>query len=122
MLAEGRERVFLGWLSPGFSLYSTTRAFLSSLLPGRKYGFSTTTNGSDRAIVPIGSYERVFPIDILPSFLVRALAVGDIEQAEALGALELDEEDMALLTFVCPSKSEHGQKLREALTLIEKEG
>ncbi len=122
VLAEGREREFLGWLAPGTGKYSTTRSFLSALIPGRKYAMTTTTNGSDRAIVPIGLYEKVFPIDILPSFLLRALAMGDIEQAEALGALELDEEDLALLTFVCPSKSEHGQKLREALTLIEKEG
>ncbi len=122
VLAEGREREFLGWLAPGASKYSTTSSFLSSFLPGKKYAFTTTTNGSDRAIVPIGLYERVFPIDILPSFLLRALAMGDVEQAEALGALELDEEDLALLTFVCPSKSEHGQKLRNVLTIIEKEG
>ena len=122
VLAEGREREFLGWLAPGTDKYSTTKAFLSALMPGKKYAMSTTTNGSDRAIVPIGVYERVFPIDILPSFLVRALAVGDIEQAEALGALELDEEDLALLTFVCPGKSEHGKNLRDVLTLIEKEG
>ncbi|MCP5068604.1 MAG: NADH:ubiquinone reductase (Na(+)-transporting) subunit A, partial [bacterium] len=122
VLAEGREREFLGWLAPGVSKYSTTGSFLSSFLPGKKYAFTTTTNGSDRAIVPIGLYEKVFPLDILPSFLLRALAMGDVEQAEALGALELDEEDLALLTFVCPSKSEHGQKLRDVLTLIEKEG
>ncbi len=122
VVAEGWEREFLGWLAPGASTYPTTKSFLSALLPGKKYAFTTTTNGSDRAIVPIGVYERVFPIDILPSFLLRALAMGDVEQAEALGALELDEEDLALLTFVCPSKSEHGQKLRDVLTLIEKEG
>ncbi len=122
VLAEGREREFLGWMAPGASKFSTTKSFLSSLLPGKKYGMTTTTNGSDRAIVPIGLYERVFPLDILPSFLLRAVAMGDLEQAEALGALELDEEDLALLTFVCPSKSEHGQKLRDTLTTIEKEG
>ncbi len=122
VIAEGREREFLGWMVPGASKFSTTRTFLSGFLPRKKYAFTTTTNGSDRAIVPIGVYERVFPIDILPSFLLRALAVGDCEHAEALGALELDEEDLALLTFVCPSKSEHGQKLRDVLTTIEKEG
>ncbi len=122
VLAEGREREFLGWLAPGTSKFSTTWSFLSSLLPGKKYAFTTTNNGSDRAIVPIGLYERVFPLDILPSYLLRALAMGDVEHAEELGALELDEEDLALLTFVCPSKSEHGQNLRNVLTLIEKEG
>ncbi len=122
VLAEGREREFLGWISPGASKYSTTRAFLSALMPGKKYAFTTTTNGSDRAIVPIGLYERVFPIDIPPSYLLRAVKMGDLEQAEELGALELDEEDLGLLSFVCPSKEEHGQNLRDVLTLIEKEG
>ncbi len=122
VLAEGREREFLGWMAPGVTKFSTTRSFLSGFLPAKKYAFTTTTNGSDRAIVPIGVYERVFPIDILPSFLLRALAVGDTEHAEALGALELDEEDRALLAFVCPSKSEHGRHLRSVLTTIEKEG
>ncbi len=122
VLAENREREFLGWLAPGAGKYSTTRSFLSGFLPRRKYPFTTTTNGSDRAIVPIGVYERVFPMDILPSFLLRALAMGDLEQAEALGALELAEEDLSLLTFVCPSKAEYGPRLREVLTTIEKEG
>ena len=122
VLAEGREREFLGWLVPGTDRFSLTRAFLSGFLPRRKYAMTTTTNGSDRAIVPIGVYERVFPMDILPSFLLRALAMGDIEQAQALGVLELDEEDVALLSFVCPSKSDYGIKLRDVLTTIEKEG
>jgi len=122
VLAEGREREFLGWLLPGAGKFSTTRSFLSGFLPGKKYPFTTSTNGSDRAIVPLGLYERVWPLDIVPSFLLRALVMGDIEQAEALGALELDEEDLALLSFVCPSKSDYGIHLRDVLTQIEKEG
>ncbi len=122
VLAEDREREFLGWLAPGADKFSMTRAFLSGFLPSKKYDFTTTTNGSDRAIVPIGVFERVFPLDIMPSFLVRALAMGDLEQAQALGALELDEEDLALLSFVCPSKSDFGVHLRAVLTTIEKEG
>ncbi len=122
VLAEDRRREFLGWLAPGAKKFSTTRSFLSGFLPGRKFAFTTSTNGSDRAIVPIGVYERVFPMDILPANLLRALAVGDLEQAEVLGVLELDEEDLGLLTFVCPSKSDHGVHLREVLTLIDKEG
>ena len=73
-------------------------------------------------MVPIGSYEKVFPLDIMPTFLLRALAVKDIERAEKLGALELDEEDLALCSFVCPGKTEWGALLRENLTIIEKEG
>ena len=72
--------------------------------------------------MPIGLYERVFPMDIVPSFLLRALAMGDLEHAQALGVLELDEEDVALLSFVCPSKSDYGILLRDLLTTIEKEG
>ena len=82
---------------------------------------STTTNGGPRAMVPIGAYERVVPLDIMPTFLLRALITGDVERAEELGALELDEEDLALCTFVCPGKFEYGPLLRRALERIEKE-
>ena len=87
-----------------------------------KFRFSSSTNGSDRAMVPIGMYERVMPMDILPVFLLRALITSDVERAEQLGCLELDEEDLALCTFVCPSKVEYGPLLRQVLTTIEKEG
>ena len=73
-------------------------------------------------MVPIGVYEDVMPLDILPTFLLRALIVGDTDQAQALGCLELDEEDLALCTFVCPSKYEYGPILRANLERIEKEG
>ena len=62
------------------------------------------------------------PLDILPTFLIRALLAGDIERAEQLGALELDEEDLALCTFVAPGKEDFGVALRETLTTIWKEG
>ena len=122
VLREGREREFLGWLSPGFNKFSTINTFMSKLMPGKKYAFTTSTQGSERAIVPIGMYERVMPMDIMPTFLVRALVVGDVERAEELGCLELDEEDLALCTFVCPGKTEYGPYLREVLTTIEREG
>ena len=73
-------------------------------------------------MVPIGMYEQVMPLDVIPTFLLRSLLVGDMEQAQALGALELDEEDLALCTFVCPGKHEYGPILRETLTQIELEG
>lgn len=73
-------------------------------------------------MVPIGVYERVMPLDLLPTQLLRALIVGDTEQASELGCLELDEEDLALCTFVCPSKFNFGPMLRENLTKIELEG
>jgi Na+-transporting NADH:ubiquinone oxidoreductase subunit A len=122
VLPEGRQREFLGWLTPGADRFSIVNAYLSKLLPGKQFPFSTTTYGSDRAMVPIGMYEAVMPMDILPTFLLRALLVGDLERAEELGCLELDEEDLALCTFVCPGKSEYGPLLRQMLDQIEKEG
>lgn len=122
VLPEGGTRKFLGWMSPGFNLYSTVNTFLSRLIPGKKFRFNTAVHGSDRAMVPIGMYERVMPMDILPTFLLRALLVGDVEEAEKLGCLELDEEDLALCTFVCPGKAEYGPLLRRVLTMIDKEG
>lgn len=121
-LKEDRERVFFGWLDPGANKYSVVTAFLSALMPDKKFALTTTTNGGARAMVPIGTYERVMPFDILPTFLLRSLIVDDIEQAEELGCLELDEEDLALCTFVCPSKYDYGPILRRNLNTIEKEG
>ena len=122
VLAEGRTREFLGWLSPGFNKFSTISTFVSKLLPGRRFAFTTSTNGSRRTIIPIGMYERVMPLDLMPTFLARALAMRDVERAEELGCLELDEEDLALCSFVCPGKTDFGPQLRDVLTDIEKEG
>jgi Na+-transporting NADH:ubiquinone oxidoreductase subunit A len=122
VLREGRERELLGWLAPGTNVFSTLPLFLSKLIPGKKFDFTTTTNGSARAMVPLGMYERVMPMDILPTFLLRSLMVGDVERAEQLGALELDEEDLALCTFVCPGKTNYGVILRKNLQTIQEEG
>lgn len=121
-LLEGRDREFLGWLTLGFNRFSTINTFLSRFTPTRKFAFTTATYGSERAMVPIGMYERVMPFDLLPTFLLRAMIVDDVERAEVLGVLELDEEDVALCTFVCPGKYEYGPILRRNLTIIEKEG
>lgn len=121
-LAEGREREFLGWQKPGFDKFSIKNVFAAKLSPGKLFDFTTSTEGSDRAMVPIGSYESVMPLDILPTFLLRALIVGDTDQAQALGCLELDEEDLGLCTFVCPGKYEYAPMLRNNLDRIEKEG
>jgi Na+-transporting NADH:ubiquinone oxidoreductase subunit A len=82
---------------------------------------TTTTNGGVRAMVPIGAYERVMPFDLMPTFLLRALITGNVEWAEEMGCVELDEEDLALCTFVCPGKYEYGPLLRTVLAGIEKE-
>ena len=96
--------------------------FASKLTPGKQFDFTTSTEGSERAMVPVGSYEQIMPLDILPTQLLRALIVGDTEQAQALGCLELDEEDLALSTFVCPGKYDYAPLLRNNLDRIEKEG
>ncbi len=122
VLLEGRDREFLGWIAPGAKRFSLFPVFLSSLLPRHPLAMTTSTHGSPRAIIPNGQYERVMPMDLVPSYLLRALAVGDIERAEELGCLELIEEDLALCTFVDPGKNEFGPMLRKNLELIEKEG
>lgn len=121
-LAEGTEREFLHYLRPGLEKHSVLNLFVSKLFPAKRFDFTTTTNGSERAMVPIGNYEAVMPLDILPTQLLRALIVADGEMAQKLGCLELDEEDLALCTYVCAGKYEYGPILRDNLARIEKEG
>ena len=122
VIHDDKERKFLAWMSPFVNLHSVKNILAASLIPGKTFDFSTSTNGEERAIIPSGNYEEVFPLDMLPLFLLRALAVNDVEEAESLGCLELDEEDLALCAYVCPSKLEFGPLLRRNLTMIEKEG
>jgi Na+-transporting NADH:ubiquinone oxidoreductase subunit A len=122
VLREGRDREFLGWTMPGANKFSLTRTFLSGFLPARRFPLTTAQLGSPRAMIPIGAFERVMPLDLLPTQLLRAIAVGDTDAAQQLGCLELEEEDLALCSFVCPSKYDYGPLLRLALTRIEKEG
>jgi Na+-transporting NADH:ubiquinone oxidoreductase subunit A len=121
-LPEGRRREFLGWATPGLTRFSILGAYLSKWVPRRQFAMTTSTHGSRRAIVPIGAYEKVWPFDIEPTYLLKALLTHDLERAEELGAMELDEEDLALCTFVCPGKHDYGRHLREVLTTLEKEG
>lgn len=122
VLLEGTEKEFLGWVAPGADKFSVTRSFLAHFSPKKLFPMTTSTGGSDRAMVPIGSYEKVMPLDILPTLLLRDLIAGDLESAQSLGCMELDEEDLALCTFVCPGKYEYGTILRECLDTIEREG
>jgi Na+-transporting NADH:ubiquinone oxidoreductase subunit A len=123
VLEEGTKREFLGWQAPGFGKYSVKNIFASSWFGGAKdLPMTTGTGGSKRAMVPVGSYEQVMPLDTVPTFLMRALITHDTALAQDLGALEMDEEDVALCTFVCPGKYEYGSLLRQNLTVIEREG
>jgi Na+-transporting NADH:ubiquinone oxidoreductase subunit A len=122
-IAEGREREFLGWALAGFNRYSVKALYASAFVGrGRKVAFSSSAEGNRRAMVPIGSYEQVMPLDIEPPYFLRSLIVGDTDRAQALGCLELDEEDLALCAFVCPGKYNYGPLLRDVLTRIEQEG
>ena len=122
VVKEGRDKELFGWVMPGKEKFSITRTTLGHFLRNKLFNFSTDTNGGERAMVPIGNYERVMPLDILPTVLLRDLLAGDTDGAQALGCLELDEEDLALCTYVCPGKYEYGPVLREVLTRIEQEG
>ena len=122
VIPEGREREFFGWLAPGFGKYSAINAFASSLLPGRRFRLTASQHGSPRAMVPIGNFEKVMPLDILPAPLLKALLVRDTDSARELGCLELDEEDLALCSFVCCSKYDYGPALRATLDQIERDG
>lgn len=122
VVKEGREKELFGWVMPGKDKFSITRTTLGHFLKHKLFNFSTDTNGGERSMVPIGNYERVMPLDILPTILLRDLLAGDTDSAQALGCLELDEEDLALCTYVCPGKYEYGPALRSVLTQIEQEG
>ena len=86
------------------------------------YEMSTSQNGSPRAMVSTGSFERVMPLDILPTVLLKMLIVRDTDAAQELGCLELDEDDLALCSFVCNGKYDYGLHLRKALDEIEVNG
>lgn len=122
VLREGRERKLLRYVLPGTDAHSQTGLFLGKLRGAFRFPMTTTTNGSARAMVPIGTYEEVMPLDILPTLLLRYLLVGDTDRAVPLGVLELGEEDLALCTYVCPGKYEYGPVLRDVLNRIEQEG
>ncbi|MEH6444980.1 MAG: Na(+)-translocating NADH-quinone reductase subunit A [Oceanospirillaceae bacterium] len=121
VLKQGDKREFMGWAVPGANQFSVLNVFTSALNKAKKFNFTTTTNGSERAMLPVGQFEKLVPLDILPTQLLRAIVTGDIVSAMELGALELDEEDLALCTFACPGKYEYGPILRDNLTRIERE-
>ena len=119
---NSKDRDFMNWLTPGPRKFSKIPLFLSALFPKKIFKFKALMNGSDRPIVPIGIYEEVLPQNFLPTVLLRNVVLMDTEKIQALGGLELDEEDLALCSFVCPSKYDFGSLLRKNLTQIEVEG
>jgi Na+-transporting NADH:ubiquinone oxidoreductase subunit A len=124
LVPEGDEPKFFitdGWASPGFDKFSANRSFPTWLIPGKKYRMDTNQNGEERAFVMSGQYEEVFPFDIYPVHLLKAILANDIEQMEKLGLYELAPEDFALCEFVCTSKINSQSIVREGLDALKKE-
>ena len=121
VIPEGDNYELLGWAMPRFKKFSVSRAYLSWLLPCRKYNLDTNLNGGERAFVMNDLYEKYLPMDIYPVHLVKACIANDLDKMENLGIYEVVEEDLALCEFVCPSKIEMQQILRNGINLMMKE-
>ncbi len=122
IIKEDKEKHFFGWIKPQPSKFSVMPVLLSAFSFFKLFNLTSNLNGGRRAMVPTGIFETLMPQDLLPTQLLRSLLVMDTDVAQSLGALELDEEDVALCTFACPAKYEYGVALRESLQKIEKEG
>ncbi|MGH1578930.1 Na(+)-translocating NADH-quinone reductase subunit A [Planktotalea sp.] len=121
LIEEDHKQIPMGWIRPMFSKYAV-QPVLGSAMSKRLFPLTSNLNGGRRAMVPVGTFETLMPQDYLPTQLLRALLTMDTDQAQALGAMELDEEDLGLAGFACPAKYEYGLALRDCLATIEKEG
>lgn len=121
LIEEDKKQIPMGWIRPMFAKYAV-QPVLGSAMARREFPLTSNLNGGRRAMVPIGTFENLMPQDYLPTQLLRALLVMDTDQAQLLGAMELDEEDLGLVGFACPAKYEYGLALRDCLAKIEKEG
>ena len=122
IIKEDKDKHFFGWIKPQPNKYSVMPVLLSAFSFFKLFDLTSNLNGGRRAMVPTGVFETLMPQDYLPTQLLRSLLVMDTDVAQSLGALELDEEDLALCTFACPAKYEYGTALRDSLFKIEKEG
>lgn len=120
-IPEGDTYEMLGWAMPRFNKFSVSRAYLSWLMPWRKYNLNTNMNGGERAFVMSDTYGKYLPMDIYPVHLIKACLANDLDKMENLGIYEVIEEDLALCEFVCPSKVEIQQVLRDGINLMMKE-
>ena len=120
-IPEGDTYEMLGWAMPRFNKFSVSRAYLSWLMPWRKYNLNTNMNGGERAFVMSDTYGKYLPMDIYPVHLIKACLANDLDKMENLGIYEVIEEDLALCEFVCPSKIEIQQVLRNGINLMMKE-
>jgi len=121
VIPEGDYYEFFGWATPGLNKYSFYSQFLSRLWPKKKYSLDTNVHGGERAFVMTGKYEKVFPFDIFPMQLIKAILIEDIDLMENLGIYEIDAEDFALIEFIDTSKIEIQSIVRKGLELMRKE-
>ena len=121
VIPEGDKPSFLGWLAPGFDKFSLSRTFFSWLTPGKEYSLNANLNGEVRAYVVTGQYEQVLPMDIYPVQLLKSIMIGDVEALENLGIYEVAEEDFALCEYVCTSKVDVQNLIREGLDMVKRE-
>jgi len=121
IIEEGKEQEFLGWILPGLHKFSASKTFLSWLMPTKMYTLNANMHGEERAYVMTGEYEKVLPMDIYPTQLIKACMIEDVELMENLGIYEVSPEDFALCEFVCTSKIEVQSIIRHGLDLVRKE-
>ncbi|GAB5418383.1 MAG: Na(+)-translocating NADH-quinone reductase subunit A [Crocinitomicaceae bacterium] len=124
LIPEGDQLKFVltkGWLGPGFDKFSNSRLFPTFLSGSKKFRLDTNLNGEERAFVVTGELEKVFPFDILPMQLIKAAITDDIDNMENLGIYEVAPEDFALCEYVCTTKINIQDKIRNGLDLIQEE-
>jgi len=121
VIPEGDYYEFIGWALPGLYKFSFYRTFISWMTPKKKYRLDTNIHGGERAFVMTGQFEKVFPMDIYPMQLIKAIMTEDIDQMENLGIFEVDEEDFALCEYISTSKIEIQSIVRKGLDLMRKE-
>lgn len=121
VIPEGNYHEFMGWIAPGLNKFSTSRTYLTWLLRGKKYRINTNIHGGHRSLMITGKFEQVFPLDILPMQLIKAVIIEDIDLMEKLGIYEVAEEDFALCEFIDTSKTDVQSIIRKGLDLMVKE-
>lgn len=110
-----------GWIMPRFNQFSTSRTYCSWLMGNKEYTLDARIKGGERHMIMSGEYDGVFPMDIYPEQLVKAIIAGDIDRMEALGIYEVAPEDFAVCEFVDSSKLELQRIVREGLDMLRKE-
>lgn len=122
VIPEGNDvHEMFGWIMPRFNDFSTSRSYFSWLQGKKEYVMDARVKGGERHMIMSGEYDSVFPMDIYPEYLVKAIIAGDIDKMEALGIYEVAPEDFALCEFVCSSKVEVQRIVREGLDALRAE-